>query len=41
MRKLIVDQWMSLDGVVQAPGAADEHPPKADPPASPRSGVCA
>ena len=24
MRKLIVTQWMSLDGVVQAPGAADE-----------------
>lgn len=24
MRKVIVDEWMSLDGVVQAPGAADE-----------------
>jgi dihydrofolate reductase len=24
MRKLIVTEWMSLDGVVQAPGAADE-----------------
>jgi dihydrofolate reductase len=24
MRKLIVDEWMSLDGVVQAPGAPDE-----------------
>jgi dihydrofolate reductase len=24
MRKLIVNEWMSLDGVVQAPGAADE-----------------
>jgi dihydrofolate reductase len=24
MRKVIVDEWMALDGVVQAPGAADE-----------------
>jgi dihydrofolate reductase len=24
MRKVIVDEWMSLDGVVQAPGAPDE-----------------
>jgi dihydrofolate reductase len=24
MRKIIVTEWMSLDGVVQAPGAADE-----------------
>ncbi len=24
MRKVIVQEWMSLDGVVQAPGAADE-----------------
>ena len=24
MRKVIVHEWMSLDGVVQAPGAADE-----------------
>ena len=24
MRKVIVTEWMSLDGVVQAPGAADE-----------------
>jgi dihydrofolate reductase len=24
MRKLIVNEWMTLDGVVQAPGAADE-----------------
>ena len=24
MRKVIVNEWMSLDGVVQAPGAADE-----------------
>ena len=24
MRKVIVDEWMSLDGVVQAPGAGDE-----------------
>jgi dihydrofolate reductase len=24
MRKLIVNEWMSLDGVVQAPGAPDE-----------------
>jgi len=24
MRKVIVSEWMSLDGVVQAPGAADE-----------------
>ena len=24
MRKLIVNEWMGLDGVVQAPGAADE-----------------
>jgi dihydrofolate reductase len=24
MRKVIVDEWMSLDGVVQAPGRADE-----------------
>jgi dihydrofolate reductase len=24
VRKLIVDEWMSLDGVVQAPGAPDE-----------------
>ena len=26
MRKLIVDEWMSLDGVVQAPGTPDEDP---------------
>ena len=26
MRKLIVIEWMSLDGVVQAPGAPDEDP---------------
>ena len=26
MRKVIVNEWMSLDGVVQAPGAADEDP---------------
>jgi dihydrofolate reductase len=26
MRKLIVTEWMSLDGVVQAPGAPDEDP---------------
>jgi dihydrofolate reductase len=26
MRKVIVDEWMSLDGVVQAPGAPDEDP---------------
>jgi dihydrofolate reductase len=24
MRKVVVDEWMSLDGVVQAPGAAEE-----------------
>src|ERR671919_3051774 len=24
MRKMIVNEWMSLDGVVQAPGAPDE-----------------
>jgi dihydrofolate reductase len=24
MRKVVVDEWMSLDGVVQAPGATDE-----------------
>ncbi len=24
MRKLIVTEWMTLDGVVQAPGDADE-----------------
>ena len=24
MRKVIVYEWMSVDGVVQAPGAADE-----------------
>jgi hypothetical protein len=24
MRKVIVDTWMSLDGVTQAPGHADE-----------------
>jgi hypothetical protein len=24
MRKVIVVEWMTLDGVVQAPGAADE-----------------
>ena len=24
MRKLIVDEWMALDGVVQAPGHAEE-----------------
>jgi hypothetical protein len=24
MRKVIVDEWMSLDGVVQAPGRPDE-----------------
>jgi hypothetical protein len=26
MRKVIVNEWMSLDGVVQAPGAPDEDP---------------
>jgi dihydrofolate reductase len=26
MRKVIVSEWMSLDGVVQAPGNADEDP---------------
>ena len=26
MRKVIVNEFMSLDGVVQAPGAADEDP---------------
>jgi dihydrofolate reductase len=26
MRKLVVSEWMALDGVVQAPGAADEDP---------------
>ncbi len=26
VRELIVTEWMSLDGVVQAPGAADEDP---------------
>jgi dihydrofolate reductase len=26
MRRVIVNEWMSLDGVVQAPGAADEDP---------------
>jgi dihydrofolate reductase len=26
MRKVIVQVWMTLDGVVQAPGAADENP---------------
>ena len=25
MRRVIVSEWMSLDGVVQAPGAADEE----------------
>ena len=25
MRKLIVNEWMSLDGVAQAPGAEDEE----------------
>lgn len=24
MRKIVVDEWMSLDGVVQAPGAPEE-----------------
>jgi len=24
MRKVIVQEWMTFDGVVQAPGAADE-----------------
>jgi hypothetical protein len=24
MRKVVVQEWMTLDGVVQAPGAADE-----------------
>jgi hypothetical protein len=24
MRKVIVNEWMTLDGVVQAPGAPDE-----------------
>jgi hypothetical protein len=24
MRKIVVNEWMSLDGVVQAPGAPDE-----------------
>src|SRR5215207_4547376 len=26
MRKLIADEWMTLDGVIQAPGQADEDP---------------
>ena len=26
MRKVIVQEWMTLDGVVQAPGTADEDP---------------
>jgi dihydrofolate reductase len=26
MRKVVVQEWMTLDGVVQAPGAADEDP---------------
>ena len=26
MRKVIVNEFMSLDGVVQAPGGADEDP---------------
>ena len=26
MRKVVVDEWMSLDGVVQAPGTSDEDP---------------
>ena len=26
MGKVIVQEWMTLDGVVQAPGAADEDP---------------
>jgi dihydrofolate reductase len=26
MGRLIIDQWMTLDGVVQAPGGADEDP---------------
>jgi hypothetical protein len=26
MRKVIVVEWMTLDGVVQAPGAPDEDP---------------
>lgn len=26
MRKVIVDEWMSLDGVGQAPGTSDEDP---------------
>jgi hypothetical protein len=26
MRKLIAAEWMSLDGVVQAPGSATEDP---------------
>jgi dihydrofolate reductase len=26
MRRLIVNEWMTLDGVVQAPGSADEDP---------------
>jgi hypothetical protein len=26
MRKLVVQVWMTLDGVVQAPGAPDEDP---------------
>jgi hypothetical protein len=24
MRKVIVNEWMSLDGIAQAPGSADE-----------------
>ena len=24
MRKVIADEWMTLDGVIQAPGQADE-----------------
>jgi hypothetical protein len=24
MRRVVVDEWMSLDGVVQAPGAPEE-----------------
>jgi hypothetical protein len=26
MRKLIADEWMTLDGVIQAPGQPDENP---------------
>ncbi len=36
MRKLIATEWMSLDGVVQAPSYTDEGRRQSDPSPAPR-----